>query len=531
MEKRVLLAAVISIAFMLLYSKLIVRWYGPPVNGGTVAGKSQGPPAVPDDQAERTQLGPVPLPDQLYFILEEDVVSIESDELRVEIGRDSGAVRQVVLKRFQDSSGQAQLGFGGKIPVLMAKVGHKPFTWHLLREHRGGLVLEANGEGGNRYHLTYTLAEDVPVIQLRLDLVDRVEVEEHDVVIAASWHRGDDLNSRQNALEATLLSEDNGRLKTKRLMSPFQRQIVVPRGTILVSLSERYFCQSIRPETDQANVTALPSPDGTIVAELVAQFSSDVTSSASTHHFEASSYIGPRDYFYLKRAGFERAFHIGMIGQIGLILLFILKGISSVTGNYGLAIIVLSFLVTCVTAPFTLIGFRSMRKMQELKPQIDKVMAQHKHDPSRAQREMLAIYKEHRVSPMSGCLPMLLQMPVFIALFNALSHFIELRGESFLWIQDLSMPDRIARLPFALPIIGHHINLLPIVMSVAMYMQTKLSQGTATGQTDANPMAKMMSGPLMSIIFGVAFYNFQSGLVLYWLTNSLISMVWYKLAK
>jgi YidC/Oxa1 family membrane protein insertase len=161
---------------------------------------------------------------------------------------------------------------------------------------------------------------------------------------------------------------------------------------------------------------------------------------------------------------------------------------------------------------------------------IDRLMAAHKNDSPRGNKEVFALYKQHRVNPLSGCLPMLLQMPIFIALFQAISHFIELRGRSFLWIRDLSLPDRLAKLPVSLPLLGGDLNILPLVMAAAMYIQTKTSQGgMASDQT--NPTAKMMSGPTMSIVFGLMFYQFPSGLVLYWLTNSLMSMVWYRLVK
>ena len=170
-----------------------------------------------------------------------------------------------------------------------------------------------------------------------------------------------------------------------------------------------------------------------------------------------------------------------------------------------------------------------MKKMQELKPLMDRIMAQHKDNPQKANREVFALYKEHRVSPMSGCLPMMLQMPIFIALFQAISHFIELRGKSFLWIRDLSLPDRAAHLPFALPLIGHDVNVLPVVMAGAMYLQTRMS--SSVSGSDANPTAKMLSGPMMSVMFGIMFYQFPSGLVLYWLTNTLMSLVWYRMAN
>jgi YidC/Oxa1 family membrane protein insertase len=110
---------------------------------------------------------------------------------------------------------------------------------------------------------------------------------------------------------------------------------------------------------------------------------------------------------------------------------------------------------------------------------------------------------------------------VFFALWSAISHVVELRGARFLWIKDLSLPDRLAKLP-----LGLDLNILPILMAAAMFMQTKLSQPNVR-PSGPNPF----SGPLMSVIFGVMFYQVPAGLVLYWLTNSLVSVLWYKLAK
>jgi YidC/Oxa1 family membrane protein insertase len=181
-------------------------------------------------------------------------------------------------------------------------------------------------------------------------------------------------------------------------------------------------------------------------------------------------------------------------------------------------------------APFTVMSFRSMKKMAALRPQVERIMAEHKNDPKRANQEMFSLYRQHRVSPVGGCLPMLLQFPILIALFSAIPNFIDLRGQPFLWIADLSGPDRLALLPMTLPVIGNALNLLPILMAGAMYLQMKLSQRQMP-QDQSNPIAKVMSGPMMSVIFGVMFYHAPSGLMLYWLTNSLISATWYQLAR
>ena len=295
----------------------------------------------------------------------------------------------------------------------------------------------------------------------------------------------------------------------------------VPRGTQQLTLSERYFCQSAK-FSSLAQSTILATPPGIIAASSVIP--------VTDGHLTVNLYVGPRDFFYLRAAGFAEAFKLGILGQIGLMLLLVLSWLAKLTKSYGIAIILFAAGITSLMAPFTLLGYRSMKKMQELKPQMDALMAKHKNDPQRANKEMFALYKEHRISPLSGCLPMLFQLPVFLALFRAISHFIELRGQEFLWIKDLSMPDRLFHLPFSIPILGDYINALPIIMAVAMFLQSRLTQANMPS-SDANPSAKLMSGPMMSVVFGFMFYQFPSGLVLYWLFNSLTSMMWYRLAK
>ena len=341
------------------------------------------------------------------------------------------------------------------------------------------------------------------------------------VKLMASWKRGDEIAGNYNLLEAVLLTETTG---------PWQRTHLtyrdgtaqardVPRGTSLITLSERFFCQSIKFEADRpVSATLVPASKGEIA--VVAEAVVEVAPNSSARH-GATVYAGPRDFFWLRDAGFEQAFATGLLAKIGLFLMFLLKLIASAVRNYGTAIIVLAAGVTAALSPFTMISFRSMKKMQELQPKMEQIKAKYANDPQRVNKETLQLFREHKVSPLSGCLPMFLQLPVFFALWSAISHVIELRGEPFLWIRDLSLPDRFAKLPM-----GIDLNILPILMALAMYVQTKLSQPKA--QT---PTSSMLAGPLMPVLFGVMFYQVPSGLVLYWLTNSLTSILWYRLAK
>jgi len=166
-----------------------------------------------------------------------------------------------------------------------------------------------------------------------------------------------------------------------------------------------------------------------------------------------------------------------------------------------------------------------MQKMQELHPQMEKLKVQHKGSPEKLNKEMMELYKKYKINPLSGCLPMLLQMPIFVALYQALMKSLELRNASFLWIKDLSSPDAV-RLPFTLPLIGNSINILPLIMVAGMVIQQKIStKSTGGAVTDEQKQQQKMMLIIMPIMFGFIFYNMPSGLVLYWVVNTALTIV------
>jgi YidC/Oxa1 family membrane protein insertase len=184
--------------------------------------------------------------------------------------------------------------------------------------------------------------------------------------------------------------------------------------------------------------------------------------------------------------------------------------------NYGVIIIIFSVLTKLMFYPLTKSSTESMKKMQAVQPKLKALQEKHKNDKDKLNQATMKLYSEEKVNPLAGCLPLLVQSPVFIALYQALNHTIALRGQPFVWwIKDLSQPDAIATLPFALPFLGQDLNILPILMSVAMYFQTKFTPNTGGSQ-----MALMNTMLPLFMIF--IFYSMPSGLVLYWLINTLM---------
>lgn len=524
MEKRVVFAAILSAIFLTIYVQIVTRVSGPmsPGQGGGAERPSAAALSQPEKPREAS------FNEMLQYIDHEEVTQIESDDVRLDVGVSSGGIRRAYLKRFVSHDGAPlSIGNGDYLLRPLMRDGQAT-TWSIAQQTSPSeVVLKATDQAQNTQLLSYAIDGYAITLNLKATGHNQSGPGRPMAGIVCSWPTGFN-RSADNRTEAVLRISPNGRpAKHKSFLAPLGSPKIVPRGTTIVSLAERHFCQSINVGAHDQKVTIFSIRGGSSGASIEPSFS-ESTGWEST--YSATAYIGPRDYFYLKSAGFDDAFPLGMLGQIGLMLLTAIRWIARVTHNYGVAIILFASLVTFATAPFTLLSFKSIKKMQELKPLIDKIMSKHKGEPQKANQEVMALYKEHRVSPLSGCLPMLLQLPIFLALFRALSHFIDLRGASFLWINDLSLPDRMATLPFSAPFLGNELNALPLLMAVVMYVQTKMSQ-TSAPSADASSASKLLSGPMMSIVFGVMFYHFPSGLVLYWMTNSLVTILLYRLAR
>jgi len=202
--------------------------------------------------------------------------------------------------------------------------------------------------------------------------------------------------------------------------------------------------------------------------------------------------------------GAEGLIDFGFFTIVAKPLLWFLKLTNNITKNFGIDIIILSILIKIIFLPLTQISMKSMKEMQKVQPEMSRLKEQFKNDKARLQQETMLLYKRRKINPMSGCLPMLIQIPVFIALYNALQNSIEMRHAPFiLWIMDLSAKDPI--------------YITPIIMGATMVLQQKMTP------TAADPaQAKIFM--LMPIMFTFLFLNFPSGLVLYWMVTNILSI-------
>jgi len=234
---------------------------------------------------------------------------------------------------------------------------------------------------------------------------------------------------------------------------------------------------------------------------------------------EFTGFLGPKLPDLLEKLGGEtvRSVDLGWSWVSPLTRFFgwMLHEIYAVIPNYGVAIILLTILVRVVTTPLTLRQMRSMERMREVQPRLKEIQEKHKDDRQKQSEEMMRLYRQEKVNPLGGCVPMLFQLPVFIGLFYALRSSIQLRQAPFFgWIQDLSAPEAL----FVVPGLDVPVRILPLVMGATMVLQQRITP------MQMDPAQARMMQTVMPIVMTVVFYQFASGLVLYWMVSNVLAI-------
>lgn len=295
--------------------------------------------------------------------------------------------------------------------------------------------------------------------------------------------------------------ENLEKVKVKNLS---EEEISFKTGLRWCGIGSPYFCLSLIPEGDQTYYGSAWSIEEDI--PIVALKTPLIEADTGFHQeFNTEFYIGPKERSQLKKAPHNLLSIIdyGIFSIIALPLFKALLFFYSYLKNWGLAIIVLTVIIKILFYPLTRSSFQSMEKMKVIQPEMNEIRSKYKDDPNRLNKEIWALYRKHKVNPMGSCFPTLLQIPVFIALYNVLYVSIELRHSSFLYIPDLSAYD------------PYYIS--PILMGASMLLQQQMTPVMGDPK-----QAQLMK--LMPVVFTVMFIYFPSGLVIYWLVNNLITI-------
>ncbi len=270
------------------------------------------------------------------------------------------------------------------------------------------------------------------------------------------------------------------------------------------SFQNKYFAAALIPETGIKSSQVIKKKDDEVYVAL--NFESVQSAASATHLL----FIGTKNLKTLEDAG-HKLFRLIDYGWLGNKFAFLVKPMLKalgyfygIIGNYGWSIICLTIVIKLILFPLTQKSFKSMKGMQKIAPLIKEIQKRHEGDRQKINEEMMGLYKKHKINPLGGCLPMLLQMPVFISLYHALFFSIELRGAPFmLWITDLSASD-----PY---------YVTPVLMGATMYLQQKMAPSTA------DPVQQKIF-QFMPILFTFLFLSFPAGLVVYWTVNNLLTI-------
>ena len=243
-------------------------------------------------------------------------------------------------------------------------------------------------------------------------------------------------------------------------------------------------------------------------------------SAGATAVVTTNIFVGPRDQSVLdaieaKIPGIAETIDYGWFWFLARPMLWVLNGIHHLVMNYGVAIIVMTILLRMLMWPLTRKSYTSMAAMQKMQPEMQRIQKLYANDKMRLQMEMMKLYQTHKTSPMSGCLPMLIQIPIFFALYKALLVSVPMRNAHFLWISDLSAMD-----PYFI---------LPILMGITMWIQQRLQSPKSTGNDVAAQTQRMMRW--MPILFTIMFAWMPAGLVLYWTVSNIFGIIQMQIIK
>ena len=531
MEKRVILAFALSLLILVGFQFAVSKWY-PQARAPVRQNTTVASPVAQDTAAgQAAAFLPSAVEEQVAAPVEEQEVIFENSLYKVVFSDLGAGIKKITLK--ENPKNGLNIDYG----AFVAKTPRE-YLFHFFPDAFGSVLNRVNYEyqvTGNEVVFTYPnhnnefmvekrfrFSNSLYYIQLDITLrnLQGTEIKKQ-FAIGATHHRS--YSAAEDKFSELSANIDGMVLKTRKQAKPFELPKV---GSVnLVMQKERYFAMITQPLITCSGYIVKQNSAGDLQTYLNINEFAIPPDSVVTQKFV--TYFGPIDLGLIKDAGIgsNNVLAAGFFASLTQLLMGGLKFLFICCRNWGVAIIVLSVLMNLILFPLTRKSYKSMQEIQILQPKIEKLRKEHKDNPQKMQKELMELYRKYKVNPMGGCLPMLLQMPIFIALYQGLMHSIHLRGARFLWVKDLSSQENIP-IPFTLPVLGNSFNILPILMLVAMYLQQRMSNKiTSITQTDEQRQQQKFMAVMMTVMFALIFYSMPSGLVLYWLANTVLMTV------
>ena len=519
MEKRAIAAAVLSIVFFYAYYLL----FPPPKKEmpkqpttqvtATATVPAASVPAVtrateiPVTQSQPSVAKDVVVDTDLYTaVFSNQGASLKSFVLKKYKETNSASGKQVALINESNPEGFA-LRTGGVGFPLSPSVIYATGTGNLTvgRDEKRQLVFIFTSPDGQTVKKTYTFQGGSYAIDLATEIVNGSSDKISGTLdLLFPYQVGDkEKQSRFEASGAVLLADNKFESETLKDLESKPKEYET--NVLWAGFADKYFLSAVLSKDNAIARVKTAKETGNYLAATI-ESPAFTLAPGQSHSVSYKLFMGPKDLDLLKAqgSGLEQALDLGWFSAIAKPLLYVLKYFYKYTHNYGIAIIIITVILKILFFPLTHKSYKSMKEMQKLQPKMLELREKHKDDREALNRATMELYKTHKVNPLGGCFPMVVQIPVFFALYKALLFSIELRHAPFmLWITDLSAKD-----PY---------YVTPIIMGATMFIQQKMTPSTM------DPMqAKIMLA--LPIVFTFMFLNFPSGLVIYWLVNNILTI-------
>jgi YidC/Oxa1 family membrane protein insertase len=527
MEKRAFIAILLSLLILVVWQEWMSRYYAPPEPPAPV---EPGQKELPESPA--TQPGPPPTSPAVQDVpapaprAAKDV-TVETDDYVAVLTSQGGRLKSFKFKHYTTSAEAGSPPFeliagtpGVPLPLGMrwqspsspmddANVLYNVSSDNLKLsgEAKGNLTFKAQTAEGSVAEKVFTFSGSGYEIQLAASI--RASSGNALVPEIVLTEKSDHSTLNPGApFEGLIALVDN---KIRRESAPEANKSVEFVGDISwAGFGHTYFFFALLPEQSAQQKLTFSHTGPALTAAMTGPAADGV------HRYTV--FAGPKELSILEATGrgIERSIDFGYFAFIAIPFLYVLHFSHRFTGSYGIDIILLTVVIKILLAPLTHKSFVSMKQMQKLAPQMERLKERYKDDKEKLNKEIMELYRRNGVNPLGGCLPMLLQFPVFIGLYNALSTPIELRHAPFMWINDLSQPDWKA-LPFSIGDWHLGIPILTILMGASMFIQQWMTPSAG----DPNQRRMML---MMPLIFTFMFVTFPAGLTIYWLVNNILSI-------
>jgi len=460
---------------------------------------------------------------------------LQNEVLDLEISAKGGTIIKSTLKKHLDKgdkgdpvvlmenkNGHIYIARNGLISQGLDVPNHNDlFTQKLSTD--GKSLVQVAEKNGVLYEKTYTLNPNSYVLEVKHTVTNKTSNTISSTIYSELVRDGTSIDESQfySTFTGPAIFTEKDKFK-EVAFSDIENKKITPPAALgsdepgWVAMVQHYFASAWIPQLNTKREFYFDKLDKNLYRVGMTS-SLEMISSGASQTQSAQLFIGPDDETILRpiSPGFELIKDYGRLTIIAKPIFWFLTQIHSVVGNWGWAIIILTVLIKLAFFPLSAASYKSMARMKEVQPRLVQMKEQYKNDPQRLNKEMMEMYKKEKINPLGGCLPVVIQIPVFISLYWVLLLSVEMRGAPWtLWIHDLSAPDTSLSDLVGLSI---PIGILPILMAISMFVQTKLNPAPP------DPVqAKVML--FMPLAFSLMFFFFPSGLVLYYIVNNLLSI-------